>query len=180
MRSSRSSITQIPSMPIIVPPSLRILSDTVYRDLNRQVLGLIFKVQNDYGRVCDESVFKGVIASRWSKTGKVEREVPIVLNHQWYSKTYFFDLLFEDGLMVEAKAVERLVGRHRAQSLSYLLMADLRHGILVNLRSPRVEHEFVSTQLSPEARRKIDVRLGPGERCAPTQLVHAAESLLRD
>ena len=59
--------------------------------------------------------------------------------------------------MLEAKAAERLVAAHRGQSLNYLLLAGVKHGRLVNLRTERVQHEFVSTTLTPEERRRVRV-----------------------
>jgi hypothetical protein len=43
--------------------------------------------------------------------------------------------------------VERLTARHRAQVLNYLLLCELAHAKLVNLRPTAVEHEFVNTTL---------------------------------
>jgi hypothetical protein len=57
--------------------------------------------------------------------------------------------------MFEAKAVERIASSHRSQSLNYLLLAGLHHGHLVNLRPERVEHEFISTTLTPTERRNL-------------------------
>jgi len=62
--------------------------------------------------------------------------------------------------MLEGKAVERVVGAHRGQSLHYLLLAGLKHGCLVNFRRDRVQHEFVSTTLTPEERRRSRVQEG--------------------
>src|SRR5262249_12245185 len=39
--------------------------------------------------------------------------------------------------------------RHRSQLLHYLLMADLPHGKLVNMRAEEDQHEFVNTTLRP-------------------------------
>lgn len=45
---------------------------------------------------------------------------------------YRIDLLVEDSVIVELKAIERLLPVHEAQLLSYLRMSDLRLGLLIN------------------------------------------------
>jgi len=59
--------------------------------------------------------------------------------------------------MLEVKAKENIAPAHRAQSLNYLLLAGMQHGTLVNLRASRVQHEYVSTRLTPELRRQFAV-----------------------
>jgi hypothetical protein len=53
-----------------------------------------------------------------------------------------------------------LMAAHRGQSLNYLLLAGLKHGRLVNFRTERIQHEFVSTTLTPEERRRFQVTEG--------------------
>jgi len=168
-------------MPIILHTPIRVLSQQEFHELNHQVLGVIFQVHNEYGRLADEAVFKSAIAAEWSRTGIAAREVPVRLTHGSYSKTLYMDLLFESSLMIEAKTADRLSGPHRAQALNYLFLTGMHHGTLVNLRTPRVEHEFVSTHISPEARRVIQVRKfhWPEDEDS-ARLLTCAESLLRD
>jgi hypothetical protein len=79
------------------------------------------------------------------------------VSHEGFVKDYLMDLLVCHGFMLEAKVVERLMAAHRGQALNYLLLAGLRHGRLVNLRTDRVQHEYVSTTLTVEERRRIRV-----------------------
>ena len=59
--------------------------------------------------------------------------------------------------MMEAKVAESITGAHRAQGLNYLCLTGMQHARLVNLRAPRVEHEFLSTRLTFEKRRQFKV-----------------------
>jgi GxxExxY protein len=120
---------------------------------------VVFDVHNEFGRLLDETLFKREIAVRCRSLGMpVAAEFPITLEHDDYRKSYFIDLLFCYGHMVEAKTVERLTPAHRSQSLNYLFLTGLHHGRLLNLRPERVEHEFVSTRLTPERRRDFTVQ----------------------
>jgi hypothetical protein len=61
----------------------------------------------------------------------------------------------DEGVIVETKAVEALVPAHKGQVLNYLFLCGLHHGTLLNFRRDRVQHEFVSTRLTPADRRKF-------------------------
>ena len=64
----------------------------------------------------------------------VQRQVPIPLTYKGYelSKDYFIDLLVENEVIVELKAVEALLPVHEAQLISYLKLADKKVGLLIN------------------------------------------------
>jgi GxxExxY protein len=146
-------------MPIEVHTQIKVFNQEDYHALNRRVLRIVFDVQNDFGRFLDEDLAKREIAARCQEIGivPVEREVRIRVTHQRFVKDYSMDLLLASGLMLEAKAREGTAPAHRAQTLNYLLLAGMQHGTLVNLRPAKVEHEFVSTRLTPERRRQFSV-----------------------
>jgi GxxExxY protein len=49
-----------------------------------------------------------------------------------------FDLLIEDCLLVEAKAVEKVLPIHKAQLLSYMKLLNVPLGLLINFHEMRV------------------------------------------
>ena len=144
-------------MPIEVEAEIRVFSQEEFHALDRQIMGIIFAVHNDFGRFLDEALFKRAILIRCIEQGIVpaETEARIRVIHQTFCKDYFMDLLFGGGLMVEAKTSETLTPTHRAHALNYLLLTGMKHGRLVNLRPARVQHEFVSTNLDAVRRRKF-------------------------
>ncbi len=146
-------------MPIVINSPIRLFAQDEFHALAHQVLGVAFELHNEYGRLLEEALFKRLIAARCAVRGlaPVSAEVRIRVAHLDFTKDYFMDLLFGHGLPLEAKTVETLVPGHRAQTLNYLLLAGLRHGLLVNLRPHRVQHEFVSTTLDPAARKQFRV-----------------------
>jgi len=146
-------------MPIEVSTEIRACDQEEFHALDRRIMGVVFAVHNEFGRLMDEDLYKREIAARCVAMGiqPVEREVWIRVSHQSFTKDYYLDLLFCSGLMLEGKAAERLVAAHRSQSLNYLFLAGLKHGRLVNFRTERLQHEFVSTTLTPEERRRFSV-----------------------
>lgn len=146
-------------MAIEVESEIRVLTQEEFHGLNHRVLGIIFEVHNEFGRFLDELLFKKEIAARCEAAGIVpaEREVRIRVSHETFQMHYSLDLLFCHGLPLEAKTADALAPAHRAQGLNYALLLGVQHGTLVNLRPERVQHEFVSTHLTPERRRHFTV-----------------------
>jgi len=64
-------------------------------------------------------------------------------------------MLVAKGLMLELKANESLTPAHHTQTLNYLLLTGMKHGTLINFRTARVEHRYISTKLKPELRRQF-------------------------
>jgi len=65
---------------------------------------------------------------------RVEREKPLPLVYRGHRLDcgYRLDLLVEDAIIVEVKAIERLERVHSAQLLSYLRQLKLKLGLLFN------------------------------------------------
>jgi GxxExxY protein len=146
-------------MPIEVQSEIRGLNQEEFHELNHRVLGVIFGIHNDFGRFLDEVLFKREIAARCEAAGilPAKREVRIRVSHESFRKDYSLDLLFCSALPLEAKTADVLVNAHRAQALNYVLLLGLQHGTLVNLKPERVQHEFVSTRITPERRHQFTV-----------------------
>ena len=146
-------------MPIEVDSEIRIFDRDEFHSLSHRVLGIAFDVHNEFGRLMDESIYKRAITLRCAAAGilPARQEVEIKLSFEGFEKKYFMDLLFALGLMVEAKTVESLTKAHFAQALHYLLLTGMPNGLLVNLRTERVEHQFVSTTLDLAERRRFTI-----------------------
>ncbi|MEO1525402.1 MAG: GxxExxY protein [Planctomycetota bacterium] len=144
-------------MPIHVHADMRRLTNSEFHQLAYKVMGVIFQVHNEFSRLIDEANFKTIIRQRALRAGiPCQREVEIEVSHGRFRKSYYLDFLFARSLIVEAKTVEALNEVHHAQTLNYLLLSEMRDGLLVNLRSERVRKRFVSTNLNEEKRREIE------------------------
>lgn len=63
---------------------------------------------------------------------KFQVKIPLFYKGFDIGKDYFIDILVEDEIVVEVKAVEAIHPVHQAQLLSYLKLADKRLGFLIN------------------------------------------------
>ena len=131
-------------MPITVKTPIRRLTQGEFGEIAYEVMGVVYRLQTELGRFFVERVYKQALVA--SLPG-VEVEVPIELAWRDFATTRFLDVLVEGGAAFEFKSVEQLTNSHRAQLLNYLMLLELAHGKLVNLKPPRVEEEFVNTTL---------------------------------
>ena len=58
------------------------------------------------------------------------------------NKDYVFDLLVEEEIILELKAVESILPVHEAQIINYLKLADKRLGFLINFNVPLLKNGF--------------------------------------
>jgi GxxExxY protein len=131
-------------MPIICQQPLNQLSREDFGRLSYDLMADVFAIRNELGRFFDEKHYKQALALRRQD---VILEVPVHVYHQTFSKTYFLDVLLAAGAIIEFKASEALIKRHKAQLLHYLMLTDLEHGLLINVRPERVAKEFVNCPL---------------------------------
>ncbi len=85
-----------------------------------------------------ESAYEACLAFELESRGlRVERQrsLPVVYRGVRVDCGYRMDLIVEEQVIVELKAVDRLLPIHEAQMLSYLKLSGLRVGLLINFHS---------------------------------------------
>jgi GxxExxY protein len=131
-------------MPATVRAELRRVDEGEFADAAYVVMGHVFEIHREFGRFFDERIYKQELARR---VPGVELEVPVDVTFESFHTTYFIDAVVGGCAVFEFKAAESLTNRHRAQVLNYLLLCELEHAKLINVRPTAVEHEFVNTSL---------------------------------
>jgi len=146
-------------MPIISPISLSPISQEEFAAIDYRVMCDAFACQNELGRLCDEVIYQNDLAARLEAggLGPVRTEVPVIVRHRNFSKTYYLDLVIGNSAIYEVKVAAQLASEHEAQLLNYLFLEGVGHGKLINFRPTRVQSRFVNTTLTPQARRQMAV-----------------------
>ncbi len=67
---------------------------------------------------------------------KLQMELPVVYKGMKWDCGYRIDLLVEDEMVVELKAVEKILPIHEAQLLTYPKLSGKRVGLLINFNVP--------------------------------------------
>jgi GxxExxY protein len=89
-----------------------------------------------------ESVYEEILFFELSNIGlKVERQksLPVVWKNLKMNLGFRTDLIVEEIVIVEIKSVEQIHPVHPKQLLTYLKLADLKLGLLVNFNSPLIK-----------------------------------------
>ena len=114
------------------------MTETKSRDINeitRKVIGAAIAVHRALGPGLLESAYEVCLAYELSDRGlKVERQkaLPVKYREVFLDCGYRIDLLVEEEVVVELKAVERLEKIHEAQLLSYLKLSGSKVGLIIN------------------------------------------------
>jgi GxxExxY protein len=146
-------------MPIKHKIDIKPISEDDFHQLDYKVMELGFAIHNEMGRFWDEKIYQNELARRCRESGfeKVLTEVPVSACFEDFEKSYLIDLLINNSIIYELKAVRSLNEDHLKQALHYLFLLDLQHGKLINFRPQSVEYRFVSTRLTPEKRFDIKI-----------------------
>jgi len=110
-------------------------------DLCGQVIGYAMKVHSALGPGFLESVYKNALALELRRAGlRIEQEKPISVSYEGELVGAFMtDLLINDTLIIEVKAIQALAKTHEVQLVNYLVATRIDEGLLLNFGAPRLE-----------------------------------------
>jgi GxxExxY protein len=111
--------------------SLGLLSES----LTEAIIGAAIEVHRQIGPGLLESVYEECMCEELrlrSLRFRCQVELPVVYKGRETGGKYRIDLIVADEVVVELKAVERLLSVHEAQLLTYLRMTGKRVGLLIN------------------------------------------------
>ena len=107
-------------------------------EISGAIVDAAMKVHSALGPGLLESAYTACLRHELIKRGlKVTSEVPVPVVYDGIrlEAGYKLDLLVEDTLVVELKAIEALAPIHQAQIISYLKLAGEPIGLLINFHS---------------------------------------------
>jgi GxxExxY protein len=105
-----------------------------YSELTEKIIGAFYDVYNELGHGFLESVYSEAMLVAVEQAGlHASREVPVPV---WFRGQkvgqYFADLLVDDAVLIELKAVRTLEPSHEAQLLHYFRATEIEIGLLFN------------------------------------------------
>jgi GxxExxY protein len=104
-------------------------------DLSNIIIGEAIHVHKSLGPGLLESVYETCLCHRLVKAGlniSKEKAIPVVFEDIRLECGYRADIVVENKLIIEVKAVEALNEIHKAQLLTYLRLTELKLGLLMN------------------------------------------------
>lgn len=110
-------------------------SELSYNRLGTKIIDAAMQVHRELGPGLLESVYEVCLIEELKNKGlKVESQVrlPLVYKGKELKKDFIIDLLVEDKIVIELKAVEDLLPVHEVQLVTYLKLSGMKLGYLIN------------------------------------------------
>jgi GxxExxY protein len=110
-------------------------------ELTYQINGVIFEVNKVLGAGFLEKIYENALLIELkNRKLRTEAQVPISVKYKGQVVgEYFADIVVEDKIILELKAVDALEKIHEAQILNYLKATGYKVGLLVNFTHPKAE-----------------------------------------
>jgi len=99
------------------------------------IIGAAIEVHRALGPGLLESAYQACLAFEVVQRGvrvEVQKPLPVIYHEVKLDCGYRLDLLAEEAVIVEIKAVDHLMPIHKAQLLSYLKLSGCKVGLLIN------------------------------------------------
>ena len=111
------------------------------KELTEKIIGCAYRVSNVLGTGFLEKVYENALAHELSKNEiSVSCQHPLKVQYDGVIVgNYFVDLLVEDKIIVELKAVKNFDDCHLAQCMNYLKATDKKLALLINFGNSKVQ-----------------------------------------
>jgi GxxExxY protein len=119
--------------------------DSNYKELTGEIIKAAFNVHNILGAGFLEKVYHNAMIIELKELGlNAVSQYPADVFYKGYMVgEYYADLLVENIILVELKAIENLAPIHETQVVNYLNATKTEHGLLINFgTSVTVKHKF--------------------------------------
>ena len=104
-------------------------------EISKNIIGAAMQVHSTLGPGLLENTYEACLKYELQKRGfKVLSQIglPVIYDDVKIDLGYRLDLIVEDSVIVELKAVNKITPVHEAQLLSYLKLSERRLGLLIN------------------------------------------------
>ncbi len=112
------------------------------KELTDQIIGAAIEVHKILGPGLLESAYQACMERESTlRNIRYDRLVDLPLTYKGIKLDagYVIDLIFDKRVIVELKAVERIIPVHEAQLLTYMRLTGIRVGLLINFNVPALK-----------------------------------------
>ena len=103
--------------------------------MTQHIIGAALEVHKNLGPGLLESAYEACLAFELIQLGlkiETQKPLPLVYKQVMLDCGYRLDILVEDKVIIEVKAVEKLLPIHEVQLVSYLKLTGCKVGLLIN------------------------------------------------
>ena len=121
------------------------MTKLLYSEESYAILGASFHVYKTMGCGFLESVYQECLEIEFDHRDipyEAQKELQLTYRERALTRTFKPDFVCYDKIIVEIKAVSKLIDEHKAQTLNYLHATGFKLGLLLNFgHHPKLEHE---------------------------------------
>ena len=113
-----------------------------FDELSNRVIGCALEVHRELGPGLLESTYEQCLAHEFKLNGirfRLQHPLKVEYKGMHLDCGYRVDLLIDDKLIIELKSVEQIKGIHEAQLLTYMKLAGVKTGLLMNFNVMRLK-----------------------------------------
>ena len=106
-----------------------------YENLFKTIVNCAYEVHKELGPGLLESVYEECLLIELNSQGlnaKNQAKLPIIYKGNELEKTFFVDILVENKIIIELKAVEEILPIHEVQLMTYMRLSEIYLGALIN------------------------------------------------
>ena len=111
--------------------------------LSNRVIGCAIEVHRELGPGLLESAYEQCLAHELHRNGirfQLQHPLPVTYKDIRLDCGYRIDVLIEENLILELKCVDAIKPIHEAQLLTYMKLAGVKTGLLINFASTKLKH----------------------------------------
>jgi GxxExxY protein len=114
----------------------------LHKDLSYKIVGLAMQLHSELGYGFLEKVYENALMVLFEENGiRAVQQSPIKVEfHGKIVGDYIADLIVEDAIIIELKALDKISEIHKAQTLNYLKATNYRLALLINFGKWRLEY----------------------------------------
>ena len=112
-----------------------------FDELSNRVIGCAIEVHRQLGPGLLESTYEQCLAHELKLSGiafRLQWPLPVQYKEVQIDCGYRVDVLVGDALILELKCVERIMSIHEAQLITYMRLARIKTGLLMNFNVERL------------------------------------------
>lgn len=114
-----------------------------YESIAKEIVNSAFEVHKELRPGLLESVYECCFADELKSKGMnvaTQVQLPIYYKERKLDKNFYIDVLIEDAIAIELKAIEILSPIHEVQLMTYMKLADLKLDFLINFNVPLIKN----------------------------------------
>jgi len=111
------------------------MTECLYKDEVYEIQGAIFEVYREMGCGFLEAVYQECLVKEFIKRGifcESQKQLRLSYKGEELEQVYVPDIICDNKIILELKAVREVTNEHRAQLHNYLRATNMRLGLLVN------------------------------------------------